>query len=196
MLDIARIDTRTLQLVVRPIEVSQILEQLHKIFASVLQERNLTFTLKNLGELPEIEADPDTLTKLFEHLLTNAIKYTPDGGAITVGGRLLNASANVASDFVEITFSDTGIGIAPELQDLIFTKFYCASEVNLHSSGKTKFKGGGPGLGLAIAKGIVEAHGGRIWVKSPGYDEETYPGSQFHVILPVKQQKPGDAQSV
>jgi signal transduction histidine kinase len=64
----------------------------------------------------------------------------------------------------------------------------------LHSSGKTKFKGGGPGLGLHIAKGIVDAHGGAIWVESPGYDEETCPGSTFHIILPIKNE-PLDAKT-
>ena len=60
----------------------------------------------------------------------------------------------------------------------------------LHSSGKTSFKGGGAGLGLAIARGIVAAHNGRIWAESDGYDEDILPGSRFHIILPVKQPEP------
>ena len=61
----------------------------------------------------------------------------------------------------------------------------------LHSSGVTKFKGGGPGLGLAIAKGAIVAHGGGIWVESPGHDEETNPGSRFIVQLPLTEWEPG-----
>src|SRR5690606_21912111 len=77
--------------------------------------------------------------------------------------------------------------IDPRFIELIFTKFYQTGEVALHSSGKTKFKGGGPGLGLSIARGIVEAHGGRLWAESPGYDEAACPGSQFIVLLPLRQ---------
>ena len=100
-----------------------------------------------------------------------------------VSGRYLNGDA---PPHVEVAIRDTGIGIAAEAHQLIFNKFYQTGEVLLHSSGKTKFKGGGPGLGLAIARGIVEAHGGRIWVESPGHDEETNPGSVFFVSLPVE----------
>jgi signal transduction histidine kinase len=82
---------------------------------------------------------------------------------------------------------DTGIGIDPRQQELIFGKFYQTGELVLHSSGKTKFKGGGPGLGLAIARGVVDAHGGYVWVESPGYDEEKCPGSRFFVRLPLRQ---------
>jgi signal transduction histidine kinase len=127
------------------------------------------------------------LQKVFYHLLINAIKYTPDGGKITISGRQAEPNASdLPRGGVEIIVSDTGIGIDSRFHELIFAKFYQTGELELHSSGKTKFKGGGPGLGLAIARGIVEAHHGRIWVESPGYDEVKCPGSQFHVILPLR----------
>jgi signal transduction histidine kinase len=120
--------------------------------------------------------------------ISNAIKYTPDGGRITVSGRcLVDAHTGPQEGAVEIVVADTGIGIDPAMHDLVFAKFYQTGAVSLHSTGKANFKGGGPGLGLAIARGIVEAHGGRIWVESPGCDEEKCPGSQFHVVLPIIQ---------
>ena len=88
--------------------------------------------------------------------------------------------------FIEVTVSDTGIGISLENQAVIFDKFSQLGSVGLHSSGKTKFKGGGPGLGLPIARGILEAHGGSIWVESAGYDEEKCPGSTFHILVPAR----------
>jgi signal transduction histidine kinase len=148
-----------------------------------------------LEALPLIQADPDLLWKVFYQLVINAIKYTPDGGAITVSGTEItplpsfdyaqDAQEGPGARSVEIVVSDTGIGIDPAHHELIFEKFYQTGPVAFHSSGKTKFKGGGPGLGLAIARGIVIAHNGRIWVESQGYDEAHCPGSQFHVRLPL-----------
>lgn len=75
---------------------------------------------------------------------------------------------------------------------IIFDKFGRIGNSALHSSSKTKFKGGGPGLGLHIARGIVQSHGGEIWVESPGYDEVTCPGSTFHILIPVHTHPPDD----
>jgi signal transduction histidine kinase len=87
-------------------------------------------------------------------------------------------------ELCEIRIRDTGIGIDAANHTIIFEKLYQLGKVELHSSGRTKFKGGGPGLGLAIAAGIVKAHKGNIWVESPGYDEEKLPGSTFIIQIP------------
>jgi signal transduction histidine kinase len=188
LLDSAKIDSRALQLHPGPVLLYSLIEYVCSTLEKALEDRNQTLKLDDLRSLPSIEADPESLKKVFHNLLVNAIKYTPDGGAITISSRCLGKSEETGPpNAIEIIISDTGIGIDPGLQELIFVKFYQTGEVAFHSSGKVKFKGGGPGLGLAIAKGIIEAHGGRIWVESPGYDEEYCPGSQFHVVLPLKQ---------
>lgn len=182
MLDVARIDAEVLRLQSEPIDLDEIIKQIRQQFTQILQERNLTVGLAHLKSLPPIQADPVLLDKVFYNLLINAIKYTPDGGVITINGCPIEWNSQPA---VEIVVSDTGIGIDPEHHDQIFEKFYQTGEVALHSSGQTKFKGGGPGLGLAIVRGIIQAHGGHVWVESEKFDEVTYPGSHFHVVLPL-----------
>jgi len=186
MIDVAKIDSDILELYFSPFSLVDLLRELLRRLQNVFQERNLTLSISDEWQLPMIEGDLDSLKKTFYHLLVNAIKYTPDGGTITVAGSELSPGAyGLQTGGVEIVIQDTGIGIDPRFHDLIFTKFYQTGEVALHSSGTTKFRGGGPGLGLAIVKGIVEAHGGKVWVESQGYDEATCPGSSFHVVLPL-----------
>jgi len=183
MLDVSRIDSKLLEVVPSQAEISPVIEKVQNVFRSALEERKLCFHTERLANLPVIHADNDLLYKLFYHVIGNAIKYTPDGGRITVTG--LTIEDGGAGSEIEITVKDTGIGIDPSYQELVFEKFYQTGEVLLHSSSKTKFKGGGPGLGLAIARGIVKAHHGRIWIESPGHNEEINPGTTVYVRLPL-----------
>jgi signal transduction histidine kinase len=185
MLDVSRIDSNTLLLRKTGLRLDLLIRKVNKGFEKAFEERNIAMDTDGLRDLPLVPADPDLLLKAFNHIIMNAIKFTPDGGSITISGRYLNGNEPPQ---VEIAVRDTGIGIDPALHHLIFEKFNQTGDVLLHSSGKTKFKGGGPGLGLAIARGIVEAHGGRIWVESPGYNEQVHPGSTFFVSLPVEKQ--------
>jgi signal transduction histidine kinase len=117
-------------------------------------------------------------------LIGNAIKYTPDDGNISIQASSV-PSRQDRDEYVEVVIADKGIGIDPKYQELIFEKFFRIGDSQLHSTSDTKFKGAGPGLGLHIARGVIEAHGGRIWVESEGEDEQRLPGSRFHIILPV-----------
>lgn len=187
MLDMARIETRDFQPASQRVALKSLIESLGQDFDAALIERKLNFQIEGLDSLPPIEADLAAIRKVFYHLISNAIKFTPDGGWITVKGALLTpGDERMPKGGVEIMVRDTGIGIAPRFKELIFVKFYQTGELALHSTGKTRFKGGGPGLGLAIAKGIVEAHGGKVWAESPGYDEALCPGSEFHVLFPLR----------
>ncbi|RPJ27084.1 MAG: HAMP domain-containing protein [Chloroflexi bacterium] len=182
MLDVSRIDSNQLEIMPARLEIDTVFQKVRKVFQSAIDERNIAFTLNGITDLPPICADKDFLYKVFYHVIGNAIKYTPDGGKVTVTGRSV---AEAGKPKIEIVVQDTGIGIDPEYQQLVFEKFYQTGEVLLHSSGKTKFKGGGPGLGLAIARGIVNAHQGRIWLKSQGHSETMNPGTTVFVRLPV-----------
>lgn len=186
MLDMVKIDSRVMQLHPELFSMAMLIEGVHKKLKDALLERSLTLTLADMTSLPKVEIDVEAITKVFYQLLLNAVKYTPDGGKISVEGReIVVGNSDFPKGGVEIVVRDTGIGIDPSVHELIFAKFYQTGEVAVHSSGVTKFKGGGPGLGLAIAQGIVNAHAGQIWVESPGYDEVACPGSAFHVILPL-----------
>lgn len=187
MLDVAKIDTRALELEPQPVSLNSLIRGVCVDLRKDLDDRKQTLEMQNLEDLPSVPADMQALRKVFYHVIVNAVKYTPDGGRIKISGRKLEPNnADLRTGGVEVLISDTGIGIDPRFHDLIFTKFYQTGELALHSTGKTKFKGGGPGLGLAIARGIVEAHRGRIWVESPGYSEENCPGSTFHIVLPIR----------
>ena len=189
MLDVTKIDSQALRVHFEPTRLDWKVQSVVDALEPDLVGRKLEIVVEDMKDLPLVQADPDLMIKLFQHLITNAIKYTPDGGRITICGSMIppgglqNDSQEKA---VQISICDTGIGINADDQEIIFGKFFQTGPVQLHSTSKTNFKGGGPGLGLAIARGIVNAHGGRIWVESPGYDEKTLPGSTFHVLLPLK----------
>jgi signal transduction histidine kinase len=195
MFDIAQIDSRSLELHRQDVFLTEMIRSVAQEQAKIFAERKQEISL-DLPPLPSIKADPNTLQKLLYHLIINAIKFTPDGGTITITARHVSPNnRDLPEGGVEVIVSDTGVGIDKSLQEIIFTKFYQPGDLlNRHSTGKTKFKGSGAGLGLALSRGIVEAHGGRIWVESPGYDEENLPGSQFHFILPLRSQ--GESKTV
>jgi signal transduction histidine kinase len=187
MVDVSQIDTETLDLRLSPVLISSVVDSVAKSWKNALAERRQVLTVTDLEDLPPIKADGERLVQAFSCLIQNAIKYTPDGGGIHASGNLIGDAQGMT---VEVIVADTGIGIAREDLNRIFEKFYRVGDILFHSSGETKFRGGGPGLGLTIARGIVRAHGGFIWAESPGLDEEACPGARFHVLLPVE--PPGD----
>ncbi|TGU72141.1 PAS domain S-box protein [Geomonas terrae] len=193
MVDVSMIDEKRLQLKVEDIQLNRLIEasvnELRFFFSMRKQE-----VVLNLDEsLPSIRGDALRLMQLLSNILGNAIKFTPDGGRITVSSSakyLLRGPAGSAEGrehhlFLEITVTDTGIGIDREDQLRVFDKFYEVGNIQEHSSGKVAFKAKGAGLGLSIAKGIVDMHGGEIWVESTGYNPERFPGSTFHILLPL-----------
>lgn len=184
MIDVSMIDNELLQLNFQPAQIARIVDALCLEVETTVRKRKLTMDIKDFeGNKHWIYMDAARIMQALRNMLNNAIKYTPDGGTITIDGRTLPG-------FIEVIVRDTGIGISTEDQAVIFEKFGQLGDVGLHSSGKTKFKGGGPGLGLPIARGILEAHGGAIWVESKGHDEKTNPGSTFHILIPARTESP------
>jgi signal transduction histidine kinase len=186
MLDVTRIDSDKpggVRIAVVPVPLKSVVNDLVRRLESDAEGRRLQIVIEHSPDTPPINADPTLIQKALHHVIINAIKYTPDGGRITIRTRPVTLDADRPG--AEISVRDTGIGLDPEHHELVFEKFYQVGSVALHSSGKTIFKGGGPGLGLAIARGVVRAHGGRIWVESLGHDEVNFPGSTFYLQFPV-----------
>ena len=184
MLDVARLESEVLMPHLEAVTLGPLLRLIAKDYAEDLQTRQLTLELDPaINSAPPILADTELIKKVFDNVIVNAIKFTPDGGKVTVSAERVNLPGR--GGYCEIRVKDTGIGIDPANHTIIFEKLYQIGKVELHSSGRTKFKGGGPGLGLAIAAGIIKAHQGKIWVESTGHDEEKLPGSTFFIQIPV-----------
>jgi signal transduction histidine kinase len=184
MLDASQLDVNGMQLTFMQAKLETIVRLAVEPVAKAMRERRMVLKLEGVQEVPPLHCDFKRMVQAISNLLGNAIKYTPDGGCIQVSATLL-PHEETDDEYIEIVVADTGIGIDPKYQELIFEKFFRIGDPQLHSTGVTKFKGAGPGLGLPIAKGVVEAHGGRIWVESEGENELRLPGSKFYLIVPV-----------
>jgi len=183
MLDVARLESQVVTPHLENVSLGITLRLIQKDYTVDLKDRQMTFEIDEaINALPPLSADSELLKKALDNVVVNALKFTPDGGRISVSARSVTVDGK--GEMCEISVKDTGIGLDPENKDIIFEKLYQVGKVELHSSGRTKFKGGGPGLGLAITAGIIKAHHGKIWVESEGYDEEKLPGSTFFMHIP------------
>ncbi len=191
MLDVTRVDSDKLRIAAVPVPLRSVVNDIAHRLEADANARQLKIVIEHAPDTPQINADPTLIQKALFHVIINAIKYTPDGGTITIRTRPMTLDGNIPG--AEISVQDTGVGLDSEHHELIFEKFYQVGSVALHSSSKTAFKGGGPGLGLAIARGVVRAHGGSIRVESKGHDEVNFPGSTFYLQLPLNPIPPPNA---
>jgi signal transduction histidine kinase len=180
---VSRIASGRIDLTPGLVRLDQMMARVIEDYTPVINQRQLNLIDTIQDWPPAFYADGTLLELAFDNILGNAIKYTPDGGDVTLATRLID---DTNGKRVQISITDSGIGIDPQDQAHIFDRFYTAGDTQLHSTSKTAFRGGGLGLGLAISRGIVEAHKGTIWVESAGCDEEKMPGSTFFVELPLK----------
>ena len=147
------------------------------MFEPLLEESGLALKWEIPDELPEVNVDQQLFMQIFVNLIDNAIKYTPDGGTITVSAETdlsdVFDGLNMSMKEVIVHVRDTGIGIPMESQSRVFERFYRVDKGRAQEMG-------GTGLGLAIAKHIVLRHNGRIWL-----DSVLGQGSVFHVAVPL-----------
>jgi signal transduction histidine kinase len=183
MLDVSQMDASSIQLTLQETSLASVLRTAVEPFEEAFVERRLYYRAPDIHLLPPIQADGERMIKAIRNVMSNAIKFTPDGGSIDIRGKLVKTPNK--PDTVEIIVTDSGIGIDKKHIDLIFEKFFRVGSTALHSTSNTKFMGAGPGLGLSITKGIIEAHKGSIWAESKGNDTKKLPGTEIHIILPV-----------
>ncbi len=166
LLDISRVETGRVRFEPRPVQIGEVIADVVNALAGQAEAKHQTLTYEVMGGLPEIMGDRDRLNQVLTNLVSNAIRYTPEGGTIEVRAYLVEGA-------VRVDVRDTGIGIAPEDLGRIFERFYRADHPLVQETS-------GTGLGLPIVKMFVEMHGGRVWVES-----ELGKGSTFTFILPV-----------
>jgi heavy metal sensor kinase len=175
LLQMARSESGKEPLKFERVNLKEVLEDLEADVESLAREKGLDFDLSLLGNV-EVEGDRVKLRQLFLNILDNALRYTPSGGSIS-------ASLIAKDGFAVVRVSDTGIGIPEEQLELIFERFHSVDKARSRSEG-------GAGLGLAIAKQIVENHNGRIEVES-----KVGKGSTFRIFLPLSEPWAADSES-
>ena len=171
MLDVSRLEKGSLQINVEPTKIDTILEEAVKARSHDAVEKKQSMSLEVEGELPLINADRRRIRDVFNNILDNSIKYTGEGGRVQIGER-------GEGKIIHVCIRDNGVGIPLENLGKIFDRFYIVASDDLsHQVNRI-------GLSLPISKGIVEAHGGRLWVES-----QVGKGSVFHISLPKEPSK-------
>ncbi|MDP2976505.1 MAG: HAMP domain-containing sensor histidine kinase [Anaerolineales bacterium] len=173
MIDVSLIDTNLLSLNFQPLWLNQVFGQLKYEINDSLASRSQSLNIRAFsGSNEMIFADSERLYQAFRNILANAIKYTPDGGRIPVDGRILPG-------FIEVTITDTGIGISPEYQAVIFDKFGQLGDTSQHVIGKTKFKGGGPASVCRLRAASLKRMAGRSGSNQKGTTRNAVPALHF-----------------
>jgi signal transduction histidine kinase len=185
MLDVSQLDVAAMDLRFSEVTIESVMRIAIEPLNDAIRQRKLTLSARGLRGLPPIRGDMQRLVQAFRNIVVNAIKFTPDGGRIEINGSLVPEKLAGEGAHVLIAIADTGVGIARENLDLIFQKFFRGTDPAYHSTGAYKFMGAGPGLGLTIARGVIEGHHGEVWAESEGFDMKALPGSTFYVLLPV-----------
>jgi len=168
LLDVTRVETGRLGLNKQPLTTVALLEGALQTLRPLVEEADLTLRVEVMPALPQVHADPERIGQVLSNLIGNSIKFTTAGGTITV-------RAVQQGNDIQISVTDTGTGISRDQLPNIFDRFWQNAQSPIRSRGA--------GLGLPIARGIVHAHGGRMWAES-----EIGRGSTFYFTIPVAQE--------
>ncbi|MBK9925702.1 MAG: HAMP domain-containing protein [Anaerolineales bacterium] len=167
LLDLARLEAGTADLTMTDVDMKALLENMVVKFTPQAEKANVTLQLQVPPNLPSVIGDGDRLSQVFTNLVDNALKFTPAGGQVTLSAKKVGAE-------MELSVADTGLGVPNEALSRLFDRFY---QVDPSRAGGMAH---GAGLGLAIVKEIVEAHGGKIGVRS-----QVGLGTTFTIHLPL-----------
>ncbi|WP_371373083.1 ATP-binding protein [Sporomusa aerivorans] len=171
ILNMSKIEAGLIKINYSQTDIRELLRQLMHSISPLVSKKGLRLITEIADDIPRIAADREKVMHILRNLISNAVKFTPVGGTITIAASFTRIEGNMPA--VEVTIQDTGIGIDREDQKYIFDKFRQAD-----SAESREYPGSG--LGLALARNLVELHGGRIWVES-----EVGRGSTFTFALPV-----------
>jgi signal transduction histidine kinase len=172
VLDIAKIEAGEVDIELKPVEVAPVIEDIIVLFRAMAGKKNISLEVSIEPGIPLSYSDRDRLSQVLTNIISNALKFTPDGGKVMV-----KAKEVPGSDFIEISVTDTGMGIPADQLDKVFDRFHQVKDA------REKIKGvKGTGLGLAIVKGIIEAQGGKIWAESPAVEKQK--GTAFYFTVP------------
>ncbi len=180
-LDISKMETGKMELRLENINLAEVIEGVLSTFALDAEKKSIRLEKEISPDLPCILGDHDKLVQVLSNLVSNAVKYTPEGGKINIEATRMEMSQSLIPEifsfnhphFILVKVTDTGVGIPREELDRIFDKFHQVEK-------SLTRKRGGTGLGLPICRNLVEAHKGRIWVES-----EPGKGSNFIFVLPM-----------
>ncbi len=184
LLELSKIESGRVSLKEEPLELRSVVDRTLSMIKPIADKKRHRLITSVDPSLPPVAGDEGRLVQVLTNLLDNAIKYTPEGGTITVGATLAPSIGNAEppAGAIELNVTDTGIGIPEEDRPRVFERFYRVDKARSRELG-------GTGLGLAIVKHIVEGHGGQVWV------EANHPqGSRFVVRLPASGGKRVSAQ--
>jgi signal transduction histidine kinase len=174
LLDVSRIEAGRIRLEIQDVQIHDVINEVIESVRANIEKKQLNLTVNLADDLPLLRADYNRMVQIVTNLVSNAYKYTPEGGHISV----IASPYNGDIQGIAVTVKDTGYGISEEDQTNLFTTFFRSSEENIRNEP-------GTGLGLAITKKMIESHGGEL-----SFESQLKQGSSFTFTMPLVSKVP------